>query len=104
MQFDDLRGFIAAADELGELERLDGADWDLEIGALTEIQAERRGPALLFDRTGDYPPGYRGLPNGFPPPRRTALALNLPLDLGPVELANCWRARLKEFQKVPPVE
>ncbi|HLH23076.1 MAG TPA: UbiD family decarboxylase [Chloroflexota bacterium] len=104
MSFDDLRGFIAAAEALGELQRLDGAHWDLEIGALTEIQAERRGPALLFDRIADYPPGYRVLANGFATARRTALALNLPLDLGPVELANCWRTRLKEFHKVPPVE
>ena len=103
MGFDDLRGFIAAAEALGELQRLDGAHWDLEIGALTEIQAERRGPALLFDRIADAPPGYRVLSNGFATARRTALALNLPLDLGPVELANAGGPP-EGVRQIPPVE
>ncbi len=33
----DLREYIAAADELGELRVVNGADWDLEIGAITEV-------------------------------------------------------------------
>ncbi len=28
----DLRGCIEAADRLGELKKIDGADWDVELG------------------------------------------------------------------------
>jgi 3-polyprenyl-4-hydroxybenzoate decarboxylase len=42
--YKDLREFIAAADQLGELRRVDGADWDLEIGAITEVVARAAKP------------------------------------------------------------
>ncbi len=38
---------IDRLDELGELRRVDGADWNLELGAITEMMALRDGPALL---------------------------------------------------------
>jgi hypothetical protein len=59
--FDDVRGFLEVVEAAGELRRLDGADWDLEIGALTELVNEQRGPALLFDHIKGYPAGYRVL-------------------------------------------
>ena len=34
----DLRDFINQLSELGELELIEGADWNLEIGAITEIK------------------------------------------------------------------
>ena len=37
--YKDLRGYLAVADKLGELRRVDGADWDLEFGAITEVAA-----------------------------------------------------------------
>jgi 3-polyprenyl-4-hydroxybenzoate decarboxylase len=59
MAFSDLRAFIAAADTLGEAKIIDGADWNLEIGCLTELMAERDGPLLLFDNISGYPKGFR---------------------------------------------
>ena len=41
MPFNDLREFIEAAREIGDLKEIHGAHWDLEIGALTEIFASR---------------------------------------------------------------
>ncbi len=41
MAFRDLREFIDAAKEIGEVKEIHGAHWDLEIGALTEIVAYR---------------------------------------------------------------
>ena len=35
----DLRELIQRFDEMGELARVDGADWNLEIGALSETVA-----------------------------------------------------------------
>ncbi|MFC2070164.1 UbiD family decarboxylase, partial [Chloroflexota bacterium] len=72
MAFTDLREFIAAVDNLGELKRVEGAHWDLEIGAITELVAERKGPALLFDQIPGYPAGYRILTHPFASTKRTA--------------------------------
>ena len=54
----DLRSFIDRLESMGEIKTIEGADWNLEIGGLTELLSEKRGPALLFDRIKDYPPGY----------------------------------------------
>jgi len=56
MEFDDLRGFIEIAGALGEVKKIEKADWNLEIGALTEIEAENYGPLLVFDNIPGYPP------------------------------------------------
>ena len=46
----DVREWLTAIDELGELQRVDGADWNLEIGGISELNYRRRPPAaLLFD-------------------------------------------------------
>ena len=65
----DLRDFINQVRDLGELESIEGADWNLEIGAITELKGEREGPALLFDRIKGYPAGYRILSNLFCTPQ-----------------------------------
>ena len=61
----DLRSFIGLLESMGEIRKVEGADWNLEIGGLTELLSEKRGPALLFDRIKGYPPGYRVLTNIF---------------------------------------
>ncbi|MFC2010454.1 UbiD family decarboxylase [Chloroflexota bacterium] len=104
MAFTDLREFIEATDKLGELKRVDGAHWDLEIGAITELVAERKGPALLFDQIPGFPAGYRVLSHPFSSNKRTALVLGLPPDLTGFEMLLAWRERLKSFEPVPPVE
>ena len=50
--FKDLREFIETLDHFGQLRTLRGVDWDLEIGALTEMACEAdegNHPALFFE-------------------------------------------------------
>jgi len=103
MVFADLREFIAAIDDLGELKRVDGAHWDREIGAITELVAERKGPALLFDRVSGYPAGYRILTHPFASTKRSGLVLGLPPELSGFEMLKAWRNRLKKFEPMAPV-
>ena len=58
----DLRPWLEAVEDLGQLERISGSHWDLEIGALSELILEKLSapPALLFDRVPGYEPGRRG--------------------------------------------
>ena len=65
MSFKDLREFISSLEEINEIRTVQGADWDLEIGTIAEIDYGCRGPALLFDAIPGYPNGYRILTNAM---------------------------------------
>ncbi|MGH6769725.1 MAG: UbiD family decarboxylase [Xanthobacteraceae bacterium] len=56
----DLRKAIAFAEEMGDVEYVDGADPELEIGALYELSlAREHPPVLVFRNIKGYPPGHR---------------------------------------------
>ena len=60
VRYRDLREWLALVEGIGELAVVEGADWNLEIGALSELNYRRKPyPALLFDRVKDYAPGFR---------------------------------------------
>src|SRR5437870_12363108 len=100
----DVREFLHRVESIGELKTVRHADWNLEIGAITEISAaEPNPPALLFDEIKDYPKGFRLLTNMFQTQSRTALALGLPADLKGVELVRAVKDLLKSVSSVPPV-
>ena len=101
----DLREFIARADELGVLRRIDGADPYCELGAITEVAAARPDcPALLFDRITGHAKGFRVLTNTTTSPQRAALALGLDPLLPPLEALKAWKARRSTLVMHPPVE
>ena len=79
MESRDLRGWIHQAEELGELKKIDGADWDVEIGAVTELGHHRgeQSHALLFDHIKGYPAGYRVLSNTLNTTKRLAMTLHM---------------------------
>ena len=87
------------------LKVIEGADWDLEIGAITEWQCQPNTPLLLFDRIKDYKAGYRVLSNLAVTMKRVALLWGLPETEKPMELVKAWRDKIKaRFEPVPPVE
>ncbi|MBI4332001.1 MAG: UbiD family decarboxylase [Chloroflexi bacterium] len=98
----DLRAFIIQLEALNELKVVEGADWNLEIGAITELSDERNGPALLFDHIKGYPPGYRVATNLTATPRRLATALGLSPDIPNIELARLVKDRLRGLKPIPP--
>jgi UbiD family decarboxylase len=104
MGYNDLRGWLEAVDRMGELKHIEGAHWDREIGAISEIMAGNGGPALLFDKVPGYPEGYRVLSNAFISRPRTGLTLGVPPELSGLEMLDAWRKRLKGAKPVPPVE
>ncbi len=101
--FEGLRDFINQVDRQGQLRVLEGADWELEIGALTEAVAEQRGHALLFDKIKSYPAGFRIMTNPFGSVARTALLLRCPTGIDAITLSDRWRKRLTTFAAIPPV-
>jgi len=56
MEYQDLRDWIQIADEMGELKTLKGCDWNLEIGAITELVATKKTAPRCFSKTSKVIP------------------------------------------------
>ena len=104
--YDGLRSFLAKAEALGEIKHIKDADWNLEIGALTETVAELipEPPALLFDEIKGYPKGFRILSLPTASRVRMALALGLPPDTPAMDMVRHTARRLRDAPAVPPRE
>jgi 4-hydroxy-3-polyprenylbenzoate decarboxylase len=86
---------------MGELKKVVEAGWEEDIGGITELMTERRGPALLFDEIPGYPTGYRVGANLFGTPKRTAIALGLPLEPSLESLPDRWVKVIENIRPVP---
>src|ERR1035437_9978975 len=76
----DLREYIEGIKSVGALREVEGADWNLEIGAITEMVGEKDGPALLFDNIKGYPKGYRVLSNYLKNSKHVNKAFGFPAE------------------------
>jgi UbiD family decarboxylase len=90
-----LRGFINQLDRSGRLRRISGADWDLEIGALTDANAKNNKYALLFDDIRGYPKGFRLLTGALLDAPRVALALGFDSNVNNLQLASLIKQKIK---------
>lgn len=98
----DLREWLAELRRLGEVEDLEGVDAELEIGALTDLNAKNRGPALLFSNIKGYEGNGRLLTCSLSRSARLASALGLAADLDDYALVNALRGKPKEWQEAAP--
>lgn len=105
-RYDGLRSFLADCEELGEVKVIRGADWNLEIGAVTETASELidEPPALMFDEIRGYPKGWRVLSIPTASRVRMALALGLPPDTPRMEIVRDTVRRMKSAKPIPPRE
>ena len=76
-RYEDLREWLDQVDAIGELAHPLGADWNLEIGGVSEIDYKKRGPALLFDQIKDHPAGFRVLTSSTNSARRLGITLRM---------------------------
>ena len=102
MEYRDLRDWIKKAEGMGELKTLTGCDWNLEIGAITELVHHKEdGPAVLFDEIKDYPKGHRVLSNSLSSRKRLAMTLNLPAGESKLDFVRIWKERYKKIKPIP---
>jgi len=95
----DLREWLRRVDEIGQLQHVSGAHWNLEIGAISEINCRRQPPAaLLFDDIVDYPRGYRVLTGSVSNASRMALTLGLSDELETAGLVQALRGKPLEWE------
>ncbi len=84
---------------------LDGASWDLELAAITEIVRRRElpnSPVLLFDNIEGPPAGYHVLANCDNSMSLVALSLGVSPELSGLGLVRTWKEKMKEFVPIPP--
>ena len=104
----DLREWLKRVERLGELEKIDGVDWDLELATLAELvnekfaAHERPRPAILFDKIRGYPEGHRVAANLVSSVGRLSLTLGMDPALSEFDFIQQWRSRAKEIDAVEP--
>src|SRR5437867_8805428 len=103
MRYRDLREWIAAARELGEVRDVRGATWQEDIGRITEmLHHTDDSPAVLFDDIPGYPPGFRILANANATRRRLALTFGLPLETARRRLMDEFLRLTESDRALPP--
>src|SRR5207244_5885622 len=95
---------VARAEQAGEVARIKGADWKLEMGTLAEIvnHARPEPPAILFEDVPGYPKGMRLLSGATNSSKRLAITLGLPVPSNPLDVVRSYRDRMKTHQPLPP--
>jgi UbiD family decarboxylase len=77
----DLRAWLDDVRKFGELKDVTGADWKLELGAISELNVKKdANPALLFDTIPGYPKGFRVLTCSTSSPGRLSSILRLGVE------------------------
>lgn len=99
----DLRALLVELERRGQLKGVKGAHWDLEIGTINELMAERKGPSLLFDEIVGYPPGYRVAANLLYQRLPQVLTFGFSEQASDMEIIREWKDRWVGFHPVPPV-
>ena len=102
---EDVREFIERTERAGELLRIPGVDWKLEMGTLAEIVYQTKTqdpPAILFEDIPGYPKGMRVLAGATNSSKRLALTLGFPEPKGPLEVVKAYRDRMQSHKPIPP--
>ncbi|WP_137918615.1 UbiD family decarboxylase [Hydrogenophaga sp. 2FB] len=104
----DLRAWIDEVKQLGELTEVSGAEWNLELGAISELNVKKELPnALLFDDIPGYPKGHRVMTCSTSSPSRLSSILRLPIENTNGGLTQSLRGKPKQWQgeadQYPPV-
>jgi UbiD family decarboxylase len=99
----DLRAWLEEIRSFGELRDVAGADWNLELGAISELNVKNEGsPALLFDRIEGYPQGFRVLTCSTASPARLASILHLGAEKSHHGLVQKLRGRPRTWEAEAP--
>jgi 4-hydroxy-3-polyprenylbenzoate decarboxylase len=102
----DLRGWLEDVEEHGELKRMSGVHWDLEMSGIYEIVAKELAgpkPIIMFDDIPGCAKGFRTVFGLFGSPRRVAKTLGLPENqTDRMSLLRNWHKKTKEIKPIPP--
>ena len=95
--YNDLREWIDQAKDIGELKVIEGADPNLELGTIVQIDAKNEGPALLFSKLKGYSDRFRILTNSMSNTRTFNLVFGLPVENSIQESVEALRVKAGEL-------
>ena len=99
----DLRAWLEEVRAFGELTEVPGADWNLELGAISELNVKKDvPPALLFDDIKGYPKGFRVVTCSTSSPTRLSSILRLEQQRAHLKLVHALRGKPKQWQADAP--
>lgn len=103
----DLRLWAKKLDEIGKLKKINGANWDLEIGTLWDIIGSQPDPcSALFTGIPGYPKNFAVLVNPQNSQRISALACGMSEEdsvLPPLEYVRKLKSRMKRIHDQPHI-
>ena len=101
--YEDLRGWLAEAERLGEVRHVKGASWERDIGMAAEvILHDDKAPCVVFEDVPGTLKGSRVLCNFFAG-KRMNMTLGFPPELNKLELTDAFRANyLADMKLIPP--
>ena len=106
MSHKDLRDWLITVEKDGQLKKINGAGWDLEMGSIVELvyrEGKDPKPTILFDEIPGYPKGYRTLFGMLGSTWRIAKTLDLPEDrIDCLGVADSWYKKAKDLRPIPP--
>jgi UbiD family decarboxylase len=94
----DFRAWIEKVRAIGQLREVENADPRLELGAITELNAKRRGPALLFGKFPGNPPGFRVLTGSMLNARTLGLTMGIEENLDTMALTDRIADKLRQIE------
>lgn len=102
MAYKDVRQYVSALEEHGELRRVKReVDWDLEAGAIMRLVNEKSLPSPLFQRIKGYPSEYKIFGCPMNTCRKFAIAMELSPETSRRELEDIYRQRISK--RVQPI-
>jgi 4-hydroxy-3-polyprenylbenzoate decarboxylase len=97
VEFNDMREWVEQADKIGELKVIEGADPNLEVGTMVQINGKNEGPALLFNKLKGYREGFRIITNSMANIRTVNLTFGLPIENSIRETVEALRIKAGEW-------
>src|SRR5437773_10996820 len=99
----DLREWLDVVEGLGELKRVQGANSEEDIGAVTEmLDHAEESPPVLIDEIPNFKPGYRVLVTSMGSRKRHAVTLGLdPEQASHDRLLAFWHEPHKGLAPIP---
>lgn len=95
----DLKKWISNVEEIGQLKRINGADPNLEMGTIAQLNAKAKRYALLFENIKGYPPDNKVITATLSTPARLALTLGLPTNYTAKQLTQAVYERLSTWEE-----
>src|SRR5918912_1547104 len=99
----DLRGWLKEGEALGQLKHVKGADANLEIGLMTEVNGQRRGAALLFDEIPGFHKRFKILTGSMLNAKRLALTLGYHDIDSDQQLVSRLQGKMIAFERAAPL-